>query len=155
MLCLLDVLPADLNSLLKTHPKEFPGDPLVRTWHFHCQGPGTLVRELKILQAVWYHQNKKQKTKNQGPLYCNKEIQKSSSQIELEFFFSYNSPQVGSPRLMVRPHHLHNTWIPCLVQGDCFSSHRFQHMGRGEYKPCPLNGSPHICTHHVHAHRLG
>ena len=27
---------------LKLHSREFPGSPVVRTWCFHCQGPGSI-----------------------------------------------------------------------------------------------------------------
>ena len=28
--------------------REFSGGPAVRTWHFHCYGPGFLVKELRF-----------------------------------------------------------------------------------------------------------
>ena len=34
---------------------EFRGGLVVRTWHFHCQGPGSVPgRGTKILQVVWH-----------------------------------------------------------------------------------------------------
>ena len=45
---------------------EFPGDPVVRTWRFHCRGPGSIPGGgTKIPQAAQRGQNKqtnKQKT---------------------------------------------------------------------------------------------
>ena len=40
--------------------REFPGSPVVRTWHFHCQGLGLIPGQgTKILQAEWHGQKKK------------------------------------------------------------------------------------------------
>ena len=39
---------------------EFPGGPGVRTWHFHCWGPG--FEGTRILQAQQYGQKKKKKS---------------------------------------------------------------------------------------------
>ena len=37
---------------------EFPGGPVVRTWHFHCWGPGSIPGwGTKIQQAVWCSQS--------------------------------------------------------------------------------------------------
>ena len=42
--------------------REFPGGPVVRTWHSHCQGPGSIPGQgTKILQAEWGGQKKKKK----------------------------------------------------------------------------------------------
>ena len=44
--------------------REFPGDPVVRTWCFHCRGPdSTPGRGTRIPQAVQYDLNKKQTKK--------------------------------------------------------------------------------------------
>ena len=41
--------------------REFPGCPVVRTWCFHCRGPGSIPGwETEILQAVWHGQKKKE-----------------------------------------------------------------------------------------------
>ena len=46
--------------------REFPGGPVVRTWHCHCHGPGSISRqETKILQVMWRGQKKKKKKINQ------------------------------------------------------------------------------------------
>ena len=42
--------------------KEFPGDPVIRTLHFHCQGPRFIPGQgTKILQATLHGQKKKKK----------------------------------------------------------------------------------------------
>ena len=42
--------------------REFPGGPVVRTWRFHGQGPGSVAsRGTKITQAAWRGQKKKKK----------------------------------------------------------------------------------------------
>ena len=42
--------------------QELPGCPVVRTWHFYCQGHGLIPGwGTKILQASWYSQKKKKK----------------------------------------------------------------------------------------------
>ena len=42
--------------------QELPGGPVVRTWHFYCQGHGLIPgRGTKILQASWHSQKKKKK----------------------------------------------------------------------------------------------
>ena len=39
---------------------EFPGSPVVRTWCFHCGGPGSIPGEgTKILQATQCGKNRK------------------------------------------------------------------------------------------------
>ena len=39
---------------------EFPGSPVVRTWHFHCQGLGSIPNQgTKTLQAAQLGQKKK------------------------------------------------------------------------------------------------
>lgn len=44
-------------------PREFPGDPLVRTWCFHRWGPGSTPGwGAKNLQALRHGQEKKEKT---------------------------------------------------------------------------------------------
>ena len=44
--------------------KEFPGSPVVRTWHFHCQVLGSIpVRGTKIPIAMLHNQKKKKKIK--------------------------------------------------------------------------------------------
>ena len=38
---------------LKMHYLKFPDGPVVRTWHFHCQGLGSIPSGgTKILQAI-------------------------------------------------------------------------------------------------------
>ena len=45
--------------------QELPGCPVVRTWHFHFQGPGLIPGQgTKILQASWHSQKKKKKKKD-------------------------------------------------------------------------------------------
>ena len=40
--------------------REFPGSPVVRTWHFYCWGPGSIAGwGTKILQAARHGQKKK------------------------------------------------------------------------------------------------
>ena len=42
--------------------REFPGGPVVRTWHCHCHGPGSISRQgTKILQVMWRGKKKKKK----------------------------------------------------------------------------------------------
>ena len=42
--------------------REFPGSPVVKTWHFHCQGLGLIPGQgTKILQAEWQDQKKKKR----------------------------------------------------------------------------------------------
>ena len=42
------------------HIRELPGGPVVRTWCFHCWGPGSIPGQgTKILQAMWHGQKKK------------------------------------------------------------------------------------------------
>ena len=37
------------------HYLKFPDGPVVRTWHFHCQGPGSIPGQgTKIPQTTWY-----------------------------------------------------------------------------------------------------
>ena len=39
--------------------REFPDDPVVRTWHFHAGAPGLIsVWEIEIPKATQYDQNK-------------------------------------------------------------------------------------------------
>ena len=50
----------DLATKQQQHPWKFPGSPVVRTSHFHCQGPGfNLGQGTKIPQAARCDQNKK------------------------------------------------------------------------------------------------
>lgn len=47
---------------VKSYNKELPGGPVLRTWHFHSSGLGSIPgRGTKILQAVGYGQTLKQK----------------------------------------------------------------------------------------------
>ena len=40
--------------------REFPGGPLVKTWCFHCSGPGSILGwGTKISQAMWHGQKEK------------------------------------------------------------------------------------------------
>ena len=48
----------------KYYSWEFPGGPVVRTWPFHCGGPGSVPgRGTKILQASRCSQEKRKKKK--------------------------------------------------------------------------------------------
>jgi hypothetical protein len=41
----------------RTLLREFPGSPVVRNWHSHCQGLGSILGlGTKVLQAVWCSQ---------------------------------------------------------------------------------------------------
>ena len=41
---------------------EFPGGPVVRTWWFHCHGPGSIPsRGTKLSQAVQHSQKEKRR----------------------------------------------------------------------------------------------
>ena len=50
--------------ILKEKKKEgIPGGPVVRAWHFHCQGPGSIPGPgTKIPQATWPGKKKKHRT---------------------------------------------------------------------------------------------
>ena len=50
---------------LKITFREFPCGPAVRTWHFHCRGPGSVSGwGTKIPQARWYSKKKFKKAFN-------------------------------------------------------------------------------------------
>ena len=43
-------------KFLKNKIREFPGSPMVRIQHFHCQGPGSVPSgEMKILQDMQHN----------------------------------------------------------------------------------------------------
>ena len=47
-----------------TDSREFPGSPVVRTLHFHCEGPGSIPgRGTKILQSHMAQPKKKKRVK--------------------------------------------------------------------------------------------
>ena len=51
-----------IHSFKNIHCGEFPGDPMVRTWRFHCWDPGSVPGwRTKILHVVWCSQKKKKK----------------------------------------------------------------------------------------------
>ena len=51
-----------VQHLNKTNNWEFPGSPVVRTPHFHCQGWGLIPGwGTKIPQIAWHGQKKKKK----------------------------------------------------------------------------------------------
>lgn len=44
--------------------KAFPSSPVVKTWHFHCRGPGgSILGEGTKSCKPWYGQNKKERKK--------------------------------------------------------------------------------------------
>ena len=46
--------------MIKSYDKEFPGGPVVRIWHFHCWGPGSIPGQgTKISQATRHGQKNK------------------------------------------------------------------------------------------------
>ena len=48
----------ELEAYLKTK-REFPDSPVVRTWHFHCWGLGSIPGwATKIPQVAWHSLNK-------------------------------------------------------------------------------------------------
>ena len=48
----------------KKNLREFPGGPVLRTPHFHCQGPGSIPGQgTKIPQAAQHDQKRKKKKK--------------------------------------------------------------------------------------------
>ena len=54
-----------IHSNLKTHCCEFPGSPVVRTQHFHCQGLGSISGwGTKVPQAAGHTLPQKIKNKN-------------------------------------------------------------------------------------------
>ena len=59
-------LPSEVSFLTDKieSPREFPGGPVVRTWCFHCRGPGLIPRwGTNISQATQCDQNIKIKNK--------------------------------------------------------------------------------------------
>ena len=43
--------------------REFPDGPVVRTWQFHCWGPGSILGQgIRIMQATQHGQKKKKKS---------------------------------------------------------------------------------------------
>ena len=62
----LGVWDQQIQTITYRMDREFPGGPVVRTWHCHCHGPGSISRqETKILQVMWRGQKKKKKKINQ------------------------------------------------------------------------------------------
>ena len=60
--------------------RELPGGPAVRTWCFHCHGPGSIPGQgTKIPEAVWYGQKKfkNQNKRNKKPLCPSHELYKN------------------------------------------------------------------------------
>ena len=56
--------------------REFPGGPVVKTWCFHCSGPGsTLGWGTKISQATWHGQKEK---KSENRFYVNLDLAHNS-----------------------------------------------------------------------------
>ena len=50
----------------RTLSRELPGGPVVRTWHSHCQGLGSIPGlGTKVLQAVWCSQKGREKKKKE------------------------------------------------------------------------------------------
>ena len=48
------------KTLKQCRSQEFPGNPEVRTWHFHCWGPGSIPSQgTKILQTTVVKKEKK------------------------------------------------------------------------------------------------
>ena len=48
--------------------REFPDGPVVRTWQFHCWGPGSILGQgIRIMQATQHGQKKKKKIINKYP----------------------------------------------------------------------------------------
>ena len=57
-------LPYTLAVKKQISKREFPGNPVARTHTFNARGLGSIPgRGTKILQAMWYSQKKKRKTK--------------------------------------------------------------------------------------------
>ena len=85
------------KSSYRPDPEEFPGGPVVRTCHFHCQGPGfNPSRGTKIPQATRCvqknkHTNKRPKIKPELGLAIPREIptlhSNSGQDIRVSLFF--------------------------------------------------------------------
>ena len=64
---------------------ESPGGPVVRTWHFHCSGPGSIPGwGTKILQATWWSQKKKNNNETTPiKVASTQKFQKSGEKVAL------------------------------------------------------------------------
>ena len=57
--------PVRMATIKKTTNRKFPGSPVVRTQHFHCRGPGSILGQgIKILQATHGMAKKERKKEN-------------------------------------------------------------------------------------------
>ena len=69
--------------------REFPGSPMVSTWHFHCQGLGSIPGQgTKLLQTAWCSQIKQKTNVVKSILKPNWSDVKSSTVLQSDLLAS-------------------------------------------------------------------
>ena len=70
----------EICSVKKLVRQEFPGSPVVSTWHFHCHGPSSISSlGTKIIQASGAQKRKKKQIKQYSKVSKNARVQKTGA----------------------------------------------------------------------------